>query len=43
MARLQMAHAWWTGTAEMTLAEDFKPKSRLEILGVFGKEGKVYI
>lgn len=43
-ARLQMAHAWWTGTDEVTLASDYKPNSRLEAgQGVLGRGGKRYI
>ncbi len=43
-ARLQMAHAWWTGTEEITLAPNYKPISRLDpTVGVLGKEGKRYI
>jgi hypothetical protein len=42
-ARLQMAHAWWTGTEEATLPADYKPTSRLELLGVIGEGGKVYL
>jgi hypothetical protein len=44
--RLQMAHAWWTGTDEVSVPADYKPQSREEIfalVGVLGAGGKRYI
>jgi hypothetical protein len=43
LTRLDMAHAWWTGTEEISLPPDYKPKSRLENIGVLGVGGKRYI
>ena len=43
LARLDMAHAWWTGTEEISLAPNYKPSSRLENVGVLGRGGKRYI
>jgi hypothetical protein len=34
MMRLNMAHAWWTGEAEVSVPPDYRPKSRLEMPGV---------
>lgn len=40
--RLHMAHAWWTGTEEVS--PDYKPKTRIDLkVGVLGVEGKRYI
>jgi hypothetical protein len=40
--RLQMAHAWWTGSQEV--APDYQPKSRIDFSsGVRGVGGKRYI
>jgi len=42
--RLQMAHSWWTGTEEVQVAPDYKPRGRTDIrLGVVGVGGKRYI
>ncbi len=42
--RLQMAHAWWTGTEEVILTPDMTPKVRGDIrFGVIGKGEKRYI
>lgn len=43
IARLQMTHAWWTGTEEISLPADYQPKSRLENIGVIGRDNKRYI
>jgi hypothetical protein len=42
LPRLQMAHAWWTGTPEVTYNPQEPPKSRLDIPGVLGVGGKRY-
>ncbi len=43
-SRLNMAHAWLTGTDEITLPADYKPNSRLgSRIGVVGRGGKRYI
>ncbi|EKU96470.1 hypothetical protein Lepto7375DRAFT_0472 [Leptolyngbya sp. PCC 7375] len=42
--RLQMAHAWWTGTEEVQLTPDMTPKVRGDIrFGVIGADGDRYI
>lgn len=42
--RLQMAHAWWTGTEEVSIPSDYKLKVRGDIVaGVVGVDGKRYI
>lgn len=42
--RLQMAHAWWTGTEEVIITPDMRPKVRGDIrFGVMGTGGKRYI
>ena len=42
--RLQMAHAWWTGTPEVQVTLEMKPKVRGDIrFGVIGADGKRYI
>ncbi|MEP0869331.1 hypothetical protein NDA01_05925 [Trichocoleus desertorum AS-A10] len=42
--RLQMAHAWWTGTEEVIITPDMTPKVRGDIrFGVMGAGGKRYI
>jgi hypothetical protein len=38
-----MAHAWWTGAEEVSLAPDYKPQSRLDNPGVIGVGGKRYV
>ncbi|GET37508.1 hypothetical protein [Microseira wollei] len=43
LLRLNMAHAWWTGTEEISLPPNHKPKSRISIVGVLGAGGKRYI
>ena len=34
LRRLEMAHAWWTGTSEVTISTDYKPKTRLDNKGI---------
>jgi len=42
--RLQMAHAWWTGTEEVQISPDYQLKVRGDIqAGVMGTGGKRYI
>ncbi|MBE9125816.1 MULTISPECIES: hypothetical protein [unclassified Coleofasciculus] len=42
--RLQMAHAWWTGTEEVQISPNYKLKVRGDIqAGVIGTGGKRYI
>ena len=42
--RLQIAHAWWTGTEEVQIAPGAKPRERGDIrFGVVGADGKRYI
>ncbi|MEM6256577.1 MAG: hypothetical protein AAF821_27030 [Cyanobacteria bacterium P01_D01_bin.156] len=42
--RLQMAHAWWTGTEEVQITPDMEPKVRGDIrFGVIGVDGDRYI
>lgn len=42
--RLQMAHAWWTGTEEVQITSDMQPKVRGDIrFGVIGADGERYI
>lgn len=42
--RLQMAHAWWTGTEEVQIAPTAKPRERGDIrFGVVGTDGRRYI
>ena len=42
--RLQMAHAWWTGTEEITIPPNAKPRIRGDIrFGVVGVDNKRYI
>jgi hypothetical protein len=42
--RLQMAHSWWTGTAEVAPKPGYKPQVRGDIRwGVIGTGGKRYI
>jgi hypothetical protein len=36
MARLQIAHAWWTDTQEISYNPKESPKSRLDNIGVLG-------
>ncbi|HAZ47750.1 MAG TPA: hypothetical protein DCZ55_25630 [Cyanobacteria bacterium UBA11371] len=43
LIRLNMAHAWWTGTEEISVPPNYKPKSRLSPVGVLGVGGKRYI
>lgn len=40
--RLKMAHALWTGEAEITLPSDYRPESRLGMIGILGTGGKRY-
>lgn len=45
--RLVMAHSWWTGIPEISLASNYKPQYRVDveslIAGVAGTHGKRYI
>jgi Dolichyl-phosphate-mannose-protein mannosyltransferase len=41
--RLEMAHALWTGTEEISLPPNYRPSSRLENVGVLGVDGKRYV
>jgi hypothetical protein len=42
--RLQMAHAWWTGTEEVEIPAGAKPRVRGDIrFGVVGADGRRYI